>query len=281
MNKVTDDINRVLLKHGIDTRIASEDLYISEKLVTDALKQEHKLSVAIAQTVWPSIPFATVYHYTSREAAESILRSRTFRLTNIEKRHGEGEVVTFCKTHELDGYLKPDSSGTPFYRSLMRQLFYASFTEASLSSDEEQYFWRTFAGPDGVRLKFEITSKNPNFHRIVYEPNPGEPIALIRDLASAIRSNNGRHFILQGISRLCAFYLCGRTYGRENELRALVKIWPDLGPKPKGAGAHSYIEMPLDEMVDEIGFHLKITEVNATSPLENMPFGCTFNQRGD
>jgi len=86
----------------------------------------------------------------------------------------------------------------------MPQLFYASFTEASLSQEDEEYFWRNFAASDGVRLTIDITATNPNFRKIVYEPKPGTPIPLLTDLVSTIRQQHGREFVLQGISRLCA-----------------------------------------------------------------------------
>ncbi|MDD5179923.1 MAG: hypothetical protein PHT15_01520 [Gallionellaceae bacterium] len=85
-----------------------------------------------------SVRSATVYHYTSREAAESILSTGIFRLASIEKRLNDGEIVTFCQTHGLLGYLEPDTnSGMPTYRTLlMPQLFYASFTDTSVPPED-------------------------------------------------------------------------------------------------------------------------------------------------
>mgnify|MGYP000894222449 FL=1 len=159
----------------------------------------------------------------------------------------------------------------------MPQLFYASFTEASLSQEDEEYFWRNFAASDGVRLTIDITATNPNFRKIVYEPKPGTPIPLLTDLVSTIRQQHGREFVLQGISRLCAFYLCGQTYSREKEYRALFKTWPDFGPQPVGTGPTSYVEVPLNQMTD-FGNKFRITEVHA-STRPNMPDHYCFSQR--
>lgn len=81
-----------------------------------------------------------MYHYTQRDAAESILGSNKFRFGNIEERFSEDEIVTFCETHQLRGYLERDADDAPRYKSLlMPNTFYTSFTESSLTTDEEEY----------------------------------------------------------------------------------------------------------------------------------------------
>lgn len=221
-NSILTDINAILRRHGVPVELQQHDLTITDNTVSDMIKKAPKLSDAITGHLWPSVRAARVYHYTSRDAAENILKTGVFRLTNIEKRLTDGEIVTFCETHGLNGYLVRDDMGLPKYRSLlMPQLFYASFTEANLSQEDEEYFWQNFATSDGVRLTFDVQAENPNFRKIVYEPKPGRTIPLLMDLISAVRQQHGREFVLQGISRLCAFYLCGQRYSREKEYRAL------------------------------------------------------------
>lgn len=175
--QLVDDINGILARHGVAEAITRQDLTITEKSVSDVAKPTSKLSDAITDKLWPSITSARVYHYTSSDAAEKILNSGVFRLTNIEKRLNDGEVVTFCNAHKLDGYLEvQQKSGLPYYRELIGQLFYASFTTTNLAQDEEEYFWRNFAANDGARLTFEIEANNPNFRKIVYAPEPDDPI---------------------------------------------------------------------------------------------------------
>ena len=278
LDAIVTDINAILSKYGVSEAMQLRDITVTDQTVSDMAKPCPRLSDAITGHLWPSVSSATVYHYTSREAAENILSTGIFRLTNIEKRLNDGEIVTFCQTHGLRGYLEPDASGAPTYRALLLpQLFYASFTEASLSQEDEEYFWRNFAASDDVRLTIDITAKNPNFRKIVYEPKPGAPIPLLTDLVSTIRQRHGREFVLQGISRLCAFYLCGQTYSREKEYRALFKAWPDFGTQPVGTGPTSYVEVPLNKMTDS-GYEFRITEVHS-STRPNMPDHYCFNQR--
>lgn len=279
MNDLVKDINRILSANGAQEQITLSDITITEKTVSDLVKQNAKLSDAITNVLWPSIASATVYHYTSKAAAESILTAGTFRLNNISNRYSDGEIATFCKTHELKGYLESDEKGDPKYKHLiMPNTFYASFTDVSLTKDQEEYFWRNFAACDGVRLKIEITASNPNFRKLHYEQANGKPIQFLSELTKCIREKYNREFILKGISRLCSFYLSGNDYGIENEYRALYRVWEGLGPQPKIDGVLSYIELPLNEM-SECGYQLKIVEVHANKK-PNMPTSYVFSKRG-
>ncbi len=277
VNEIVADINAILSKYGIRYVLQPQDITVTDKTVID-MATPSPLSNAITDHLWPSVRTATVHHYTSREAAESILSTRSFRLTNIEKRFNDGEIVTFCKTHGLRGYLEMDQNGQPEYRTwLMPQLFYASFTETKLPPNDEEYFWRNFAASDGVRLTINITANNADFRKIVYEPKPKVPISLLNELILTLRNTHSREFVLKGISRLCAFYLCGQSYGHEKEYRALFKIWPGIGPQPVGKGSSSYLKIPLNQMAAP-GYKFHITEVH-TNTRPNMPSDYTFSQR--
>lgn len=272
------DINTVLAQHGVDKTITLSDLTVTDKTVSDLVKPNAPLSEAITNHLWPSISSEVVYHYTSMQAAEAILNSGTFRLTNIEKRYGEGEIETFCKTHHLSGYLDSTGYGAPLYKSLlMPNTYYASFTGSDLTPVREEYLWRTFATHDGVRLKLNITATNPNFRRIKYEAKANTPIPLISDLVNIVRQNHSREFILKGVSRLCSFYLSGHDYGIENELRMLHRTWEGSGPQPIGHGPGSYIELPIGAM-SECGYRIDVLEVQSrTRP--SMPSSFIFSSR--
>lgn len=279
LRQLVTDINAVLAKHSIGESITLNDITVTEKTVSDLVKQNGKLSELITNALWPSVAEKTVYHYTSKEAAESILSSGIFRLANIEKRYSDGEIVTFCETHNLLGYLDKDSSGNPKFRHLiMPNTFYASFTDVNLSVEQEAYFWSTFASCNGARLKIEVKASNPNFRKMLYEAKKGEPIPLLSELIACVRNGYGREFILKGISRLCSFYLSGADYGKENEYRALYRSWDGFGPEISGAGADSYIELRLNEM-SESGYLLRVTDVCANEPL-NISAEYTFTRRG-
>lgn len=263
MDNLIKDINAILSKHGVKQSICLSDITVTDKTVSDIVKPDAKLSDAIADHLWPSIKLANVYHYTSKEAAEKILNTGIFRLNNIANRYNEGEIVTFCETHQLNGYLKKDNNGEPKYKSLiMPNTFYASFTDTLITNEQEEYFWRNFASSDGVRLEIKITALNHNFRKLRYEESKSSPIKLISELIDCTRINYNREFILKGISRLCSFYLCGKDYGIENEYRILHRAWEDSGPQPIGSGAGSYIEVPLNKMSD-FGYKLEVTEVHS------------------
>lgn len=277
-NKLIQDINKILSEFSISEQISISDITVTEKTVSDLVKPDAKLSEAITNYLWSSIPSATVYHYTSLANAEDILNTQIFRLTNISKRYGEGEIETFCKTHELNGYLAKDENGVPVYKNLiMPNTFYASFTDTNLTKDREDYLWSNFATCDGVRLKLEITASNPNFRKLVYEQKKGRPIPILFRLINQIKEQYQREFILKGISRLCAFYLSGEDYGIENEIRALYRIWDGFGPQPKNDGSYSYIELPLGSM-SECGYRIDIIEVQAINK-PKMPDSIKFTKR--
>lgn len=264
-----DDINSILSSHGITESIDLSNITITEKTVSDFVKDNQKLSNLIVDAIWPSIDKLTVYHYTSKEAAESILNSDEFRLYSLLKRFTEGEIATFCQNHGLDGYLEKDESGEPKYKSLlMSNMFYASFTDTNITLDQEDYFWRTFASTDGVRLKINVTASNPNFRKMVYEQTKGNPLPLLTELTGAITKSYGKEFILSGISRLCAFYLA-KDYDVENEYRALYRYWDGFGPSPQSDGKHQYIGLPLDGLSDT-GYRIKIEEIQTNENL-NIP----------
>ncbi|EMC0408390.1 hypothetical protein H8F06_18195 [Vibrio fluvialis] len=264
-----DDINSVLSRHGITESIDLSNITITEQTVSDFVKDNQKLSNLIVDAIWPSIDELTVYHYTSKEAAESILNSGEFRLYSLLKRFTEGEITTFCQNHGLDGYLGQNESGDPKYKSLlMSNMFYASFTDTNLTSDQEDYFWRTFASIDGVRLKLNVTASNPNFRKMVYEKTKGNPLPLLSELTGAIKKSYGREFVLSGISRLCAFYLA-KDFDVENEYRALYRYWDGFGPSPQSDGKHQYVGLPLDGLSDT-GYRIKIEEIQTDENL-NIP----------
>ena len=278
MLSIVDDINKILLENEINEKISLRDITITNETVSDLVKPEPKLSDIITNHLWPSITTETVYHYTSREAAESILSDGVFRLCNIANRYSEGEIRTFCETHNLLGCLALDENNLPKYRHMiMPNTFYASFTGTELTPEREEYFWKHFATSDSVRLKFDIVASNPNFRKMYYEQIKGKPIQILSTLTSHIREKHSREFVLKGISRLCSFYLSGNDYGIENEYRALYRCWEGFGPQPKGNDEFSYIELPLNVMNDT-GYQLKITEVHAIEK-PNMSSSYTFSKR--
>lgn len=270
-------INSILIKHGICESIDLFNIMITDKTVSDFVKDNQKLSNLIVDSIWPSIENLTVYHYTSKEAAESILNSGEFRLYSLLKRFSEDEIITFCENHGLYGYLEKDESGEPKYKSqLMNSMFYASFTDTNLTPTQENYFWRTFASVDGVRLTLNVTASNPNFRKMVYEKSKGNPLPLLSELTRVIRHSYAREFVLSGISRLCAFYLA-KDFDVENEYRALYKYWDGFGPSPLSDGKHQYVGLPLNGL-SETGYWIRVEEIQTNESL-NVPSEYTITPR--
>lgn len=268
-NALIDSINSILSNYGINDFIDLSNITITDKTVMDFVKEDQKLSNLIIDAIWPSIDNLTVYHYTSKQAAESILNSGEFRFYSLLKRFNEGEIRTFCENHNLNGYLDQDENGQPKYKSLiMSNMFYASFTDINLATDQEEYFWRAFAPVDGVRLKLQVTASNPNFRQMVYEQTKGNPLPLLTELTREIRNSFGKEFILSGISRLCAFYLA-KDFDVENEYRALYRYWEGFGPSPESDGIYQYVGLPLDIMSD-MGYQVRVEEIQTNESL-NIP----------
>lgn len=154
----------------------------------------------------------------------------------------------------------------------MSNMYYASFTDTNLTVDQEQYFWRTFASTEGVRLKLRVTAKNPNFRKMVYEKTKGKPLGLLYDLTQCIQNKYERNFALSGISRLCAFYLA-KEFDVENEYRALYRLWDETVPTLKDDKRFKYISVPLGLMSD-VGYQFDIKEIQSNT---NLIIPCQYN----
>ncbi|WBV24232.1 hypothetical protein [Pantoea piersonii] len=274
--KIIDDINEILKKHGIADCITIKDLTISQNSVNDLYKSDSKLSDLIVNHYWKPITSPTVYHYTSKQAAESIFNFGIFRLYNIGKRKNEGEIISFCKAHNLVGYLEPDLSGKKAYEDLLlTNTYYASFTDTDLTTEEEDYFWRVFAGGDGVRLKISIDAPDKNFRKMVYGVPEGKPLPLYDDIYSYLLNKHNLKFTLKNISTICSYYL-SFDYSNEKESRLVYRYWGQ-NLKPIGLGYNSYVEIPLNPTYPS-SIKINILEVNSIKKI-NMPSNYSFSKR--
>lgn len=270
------DINDVLQRHGMAHRVRLEDLSITDKVVTDGVIQNSPLSEAIINHVWPRIEQETVFHYTTRDSAQSIADSGTFRLYCLLKRYTESEVIEFCQVHGLTGYLE-EENGVPKYRTLiLPNTFFASFTASSLDDDDERYFWKNFSKDGGARLTLRVVARNPNFRRIVYGGADRKPIPVLHELTRVILDKYRRHFILAGISRLCSFYLPAK-YSKEFERRAVFRVWAESGVTPGSDGTHEFIEIPFNS-AHGTGFELQLLDVQCDDNV-TVPPGVTVTRR--
>lgn len=261
MQKILDDINSVLSDYNIKEQLSINDIVVTDAMVHCGPTEQSKLENLIINHYWPSLTEKEVFHFTSKEACESICKSRIFRLTNIEKRYNEGEIKTFCDQYNLDGYLEVDpTTGYPNYKSLlMPNLFYGSFTDIKLTKTEENYFWQTFSSPQGVRIRFRIKAKQADFRKIYYAPSKISNNDLIKNLIDCVAKYN-KKFVFPGISKMCSFYLNQAEYGKEKEYRLLYKTFDNFSPIPILNGDYPYIEIPLNKENDT-GYFIEILEI--------------------
>lgn len=273
---LVNDINSILQTHGITHRVLRGEITITDRIVSDGVRNESALSEAVIEKIWPSIQQETVFHYTTSDIARRIVCSGGFRLYCLLKRYQDKEVVEFCEVHGLQGYLEPEN-GMPKYRNLiLPNTFYASFTSAVLDEDEERYFWREFGKGAGARLTIKVTSKNPDFRKIVYGGNDRKPIPVLRELSEVIFAKYHRHFILSGISRLCAFYLPA-VFRKEYERRAVYRVWAESGVSASSDGSHEYLQIPFGKMHDT-GFQLDLVEIQTDDDV-SVPPGVHLSRR--
>lgn len=260
-NNLLRDINNILLKYGVKNKITQADLIVTDQTVSDMVLPNAKLSDIITDYYWQSISSAVVEHYTSKESAENILNSESFRLSELGKRYNEGEIRTFCKKYGLDGYLRTTATEDPLYKDLLiPNLYFASFAKSNLSVEEEEQLWNRFTPAEGVRLKMKVTAQNPDFRKIFYERVKDKYKDLLNELSLYLELKHNRKLILKGISTLCAFFLSENDLGLENEYRILYHVRPGFGPQPKINLIDNFVELPLNKMT-EAGFKLEILEV--------------------
>lgn len=285
LDAIVADINSVLAQFNILDRLTlgriekignvflpgKQEIYIDGKYVLDGNLEGGKLSKLVEQKLWPSISSIEVLHFTTRYAAEKILKTpATLHLSSLWKRYREHEVEAFFRDHGLTRYLEDDGSGNPRYQSdLLPNIFYASFADVNLTPENQKPLWEYFGGGDGARLRLRIQATNSNFRRMMYAEHPAKPIPLLVELSSAIKKYN-KTFILNGISSLCAFYLPA-SYHPEAELR-IVQVVPKGYDKMYGidrSGSLPVMGIPLDGN-EHFGFSINVLEIVTDGPI-NVP----------
>ena len=140
------------------------------------------------------------------------------------KRVSENEIVQFLKEFNLVYPLSNDpKTGKPRYlTSIAKRVFYTSFTDTSLSEEEEEYFWDCFAGMDGVRLKFRIELHSGLLRRMVYEADDIKKWAsFYRELNELTEREFCKPFFYEDAAIVCALRL-PNAYKAEKETRLIT-----------------------------------------------------------
>lgn len=278
-------IDEELAKSGITTRCDINAICITQKIVVehDSESEPPIISEAILNHHFPRISDALeLAHFTSFDACFGILNSNALHLCSILKRINEQEFQPFSQAHGLDGYLAT-SNGEPYYQTLMRDLFYTSFTERD--PKDEAYMWNIFAkGGTGAKLIFrvKVNQRRSELRPILYHSSSSSPTTLIKTLSDRILNECGRHFIPRGISRIGAFYLpLGLGLENEDETRLLIKAW-DYGPARDlviGSDANAYIPLALGDSKNQF-CDLELLEIQAGPKADNVKLQNILEQTG-
>jgi hypothetical protein len=210
-----------------------------------------KLSQAIINNYFPLIQAKSRQaHFTSLTNFKSILSSQSIRLYSLLDKIGEQEFKPFSDDFGLTGYVD-DANGEPYYKKLMADLYYMSFTQPTPSN--EAFLWDVFGkNGTGVKIHFDITvnASRSELRPIRYSSEAKAASALIKKLTERIKIECNRQLILRGISRIGAFYLpLGHDLEKEEETRLLIKSYGEgqVHDRIEFDGIKKYIPIKLGD----------------------------------
>ena len=238
-------------------------------IVTDHLK-EKRITLRLTNAISPPIPKGEFYHYTSFSAADEILNTKILRLTSLTKRVAEDEIVQFLKEFNLVYPLSNDpKTGKPRYlTSIAKRVFYTSFTDTSLSKEEEERFWVVFAKKDGVRLKFriELRSGLGLLRRMVYRADDITKYAsFYRELNELTEREFCKPFFYEDAAIVCALRL-PNAYKAEKETRLITYRSCGL-PLDEDKGTE-FLKLSFGYN-EAIGVNLQLVEIQTNQKITN------------
>jgi hypothetical protein len=261
------DLNAILRNSGYGFKVSAGDFQFLGKVVVESSR--YVFSRQITKPVWPPVSQGEFYHYTRKDAAESILQSQVLRLYSLRKRIAEGEISTFLERFHFAYPLEVDPiTGEPrFATTIADRRFYLSLTDVDLTEEEERYFWEHFAGRDGARLRFRFTAKLGCLRAMAY----GNKLEILAETLNKIdaltaRSLNRKfHWDDSGI--VCALHL-PKDYDHEKETRLIASSTCGLPIVADATG--SYLEMkfgynPLHAL------NIELVEVQSDCDLPKVP----------
>ena len=211
------ELNNCLKEVGIQEEFTSDNIIITSRSVI--IKSDSNIHQLLEDYMYPPIEELEVFHYTSEEAYNNIINNQQFRLYNILKRYGEGELSPFLKKFGFDEAF--DTSGNIKNIEFYQNIFYASFIkvpEDGIDTEEMKYFDKLCE----TRLKFKITSTKNTFRKIRYSND--EYFTFFLKLKEII-NNHGKKFIIEGMSTRFATFCIDDNNEIENEYRIYWRYW--------------------------------------------------------
>jgi hypothetical protein len=205
-------------------------LHATASIVREQSGSGSSLSNAIFDATFPRADASKEYfHYTRQYTFESIIGSGDMRLYWLKKRLSDYEYQTFCDDHSLDGYTEVDPlTGVPLFDSIAEDLFYLSVTEKSGNPT----MWELFGDKgNGACLRLTLTPiyERSQLRHIRYKGTQRK--TMIRIIQDTIKDTFGLHFILDGLSRVPAFYL-PMMLKDENEIRLISNAFGSIRTRP-------------------------------------------------
>lgn len=221
-------VNSILLRHGITEQITKSQIRFNADYIGNiSFIEDKKLSELIFEKIYPTPKRKTFSHYTKFDKGVSILENSEFWLFNLLQNFAAEEFQLFYKEHGIDGYeVDAETLGVlTGYKPLMSEIFALCLTSEENSSPT---LWNYFADKGtGLKLTFEIESKIPDFREVYYSNiHTPQPISLLQDLFSEIKTQFGYVFNFTYISKIGAFYIKG-VFENEQEYRFLIKRGSD------------------------------------------------------
>lgn len=261
------ELNQLFERHGLDLEVTVSDLTFLSEVVMDALKDKRHISSSLTKAISPPIHHGEFYHYTCGDAADKIFDSGVLRLTTVRKRIADGEIRSFLYRFGFDYPLKTATgeSNPRFHESIASQVFYASFTDTSLTPSEEKYFWHNFAKKDGARLKFALSLKSGCLRRVVYGNGVDRWANMFKEISDLTKRSLGKVFFWVDAATVCALLL-PEQFGVEKETRLITRRGCGLSIGTEGN--YEYLKANIGENA-AIGLKMELKEIQTNRSVPN------------
>ena len=243
-------INFILHKYGINDSIDKTQVQFNADYVGNITGiDDKKLSSLIFEKIYPTTR-RTFSHYTKFDKGRAVIEKSELWLFNLLQNFNADEFRLFYREHGIDGYEQESEvfGVLTGYRPLMAEIFALCLTS---EENTDPQLWDYFGGQGtGLKLTFETNSHIPDFREVYYSNiHTQQPISLLKELFTEIKSQFGYTFNFNYISKIGAFYIKG-CFRNEQEYRFLIKRTSDnynaWGLQPVAFnGDISYIILPF------------------------------------
>ena len=178
-------IKEEFVRAGLTTVLDINDILVppNSNVVIENTSSNGLISESIIEHHFPKITTEVESaHFTDYKGCKGIIESGELQLASILKWISESEFHSFAETHGLRGYSE-SSNGDPYYKTLMCDLFYASFTKREPNNLTDM--WDIYA-ERGTGAKFvfkmKVVQQRSELRPILYHSSSKNPPTLIKNL---------------------------------------------------------------------------------------------------